>query len=109
MVALGSAAPLQSYRDQSGHQLLWSTRMVLEQTAPLTVDRVTGDMTKVCCATAGRDGATELMMVTVAGVDSAEELVLAMLPFWASQENVLPFERDRAGERGSGSRPSTPS
>lgn len=54
------------------------------------VDRVTGDMTKVCCATAGRDGATELMMVTVAGVDSAEELVLAMLPFWASQENVLP-------------------
>lgn len=55
------------------------------------VDKVTGEMTKACgcCdAVTGSEGATELMMVTVAGVDTPA--VLVMVALWVSQVKVLP-------------------
>lgn len=61
-------------------------------------DSVTGEMTKVCgcVAVTGSEGATELMMVTVAGVEAVPVLWamgLAAVAGWASHEKLLPEVR----------------
>lgn len=62
-------------------------------------ESVTGEMTKVCgcVAVTGSDGAMELMMVTVAGVEAVPVLwavgLLAAAAGWASHEKLFPEVR----------------